>query len=122
MSPTGLRTAHDAQTYIPATTQLSHQQQHMSTTSQLSHRPAPHAMNHAVPVELSSPVTTSSNFRPSQYNYNVPAEWHEPVVCQTSTFKNSHFNTAHYLNPDFQPEEWTPESEEAFVSGRKKSS
>ena len=31
---------------------------------------------------------------------------------------SSHFNTAHFLNPDFQPEEWHPEDEYITTSSR----
>jgi hypothetical protein len=34
------------------------------------------------------------------------------VPPQTATFKNSPYNTAHFINSNFQPEVWTPESEE----------
>ncbi|KAJ5040280.1 uncharacterized protein L3040_005938 [Drepanopeziza brunnea f. sp. 'multigermtubi'] len=73
--------------------------------------------------ELSSPPSSAAmtSFRPSKYELESAADWEEgPVVFQTSTFKNSHYNTAHYNNPNFQPEEWTPECEEALV--RKRSS
>ncbi|KAF2643314.1 cysteine proteinase [Massarina eburnea CBS 473.64] len=46
-------------------------------------------------------------FRPSMYELeqiNVPS-------FQTSIFKNSQYNTAHYMNPDFQPEAWSPDTE-----------
>lgn len=31
---------------------------------------------------------------------------------------SSHFNTAHFLNPDFQPEEWHPEDEYVIPDAR----
>ena len=34
------------------------------------------------------------------------------------TLQSSHFNTAHFLNPDFQPEEWHPEDEYVTTSSR----
>jgi ubiquitin thioesterase protein OTUB1 len=42
------------------------------------------------------------------------ADQEGPVVFQTSSFKNSHYNTAHYNNPNFQPEEWSPDCDEAI--------
>ncbi|KAF2489043.1 cysteine proteinase [Lophium mytilinum] len=51
-------------------------------------------------------------FRPSVYE--LEPGFHSgqaPLQFQTSIFRNSHYNTAHFLNPDFQPEEWTPDSE-----------
>lgn len=35
----------------------------------------------------------------------------EPFQVTTSTFKNSVWNRAHFGNPDFHPEEWSPEDE-----------
>lgn len=32
---------------------------------------------------------------------------------------SSHYNTAHYLNPDFQPEEWRPDDEYVTSSSSK---
>ncbi|KAK0111221.1 hypothetical protein ONS95_001595 [Cadophora gregata] len=92
------------------------------------HRPSlsSHPSLSAHSSELSSPssATTSSQFRPSRYEWEAAAattDWQEErVQFQTSTFKNSHYNTAHFNNPNFQPEEWTPESEDPPV--RKRSS
>lgn len=92
------------------------------------HRPSlsSHPSLSAHSSELSSPssATTSSQFRPSRYEWEAAAaatDWQEErVQFQTSTFKNSHYNTAHYNNPNFQPEEWTPESEDLPM--RKRSS
>lgn len=67
-----------------------------------------------------------SSFRPSIYEWEAAANWEEDPgpALMTSTFKNSHYNTAHYNNPNFQPEEWTPDSEEYLtaVNGRRKKS
>ncbi|KAI9670718.1 MAG: hypothetical protein M1817_003828 [Caeruleum heppii] len=61
-----------------------------------------------------------ATFRPSKYEYEggfSPAPPAPPVApmkpWQTPTFRNSHFNPAHFRNSDFQPELWTPESDEA---------
>lgn len=32
------------------------------------------------------------------------------------TLASSHFNTAHFLNPDFQPEEWRPDDDYVTTS------
>lgn len=48
---------------------------------------------------------------------------YEPAFT-TNTFKNSHFNVAHYSNNNFQPEMYRPDAEEPAVGrsgGRKKS-
>ncbi|CAI6335973.1 unnamed protein product [Periconia digitata] len=44
-------------------------------------------------------------FRPSMYEL----EHLHALPLQTAIFKNSHYNTAHFMNPDFQPEAWSPE-------------
>jgi len=63
----------------------------------------------------------ASQFRHSKYEYE--SDWNEAPTqtFQTSTFKNSHYNTAHYNNPNFQPEEWSPDCEEA-VGGQRRDS
>lgn len=33
------------------------------------------------------------------------------------TNRSSHYNTAHFMNPDFQPEEWCPDGE--YATGNK---
>ncbi|KAI9745299.1 MAG: hypothetical protein M1818_001579 [Claussenomyces sp. TS43310] len=50
--------------------------------------------------------------RPSRFE--LEPDWKDTPAptCQTATFKNSPFNTAHYNNPNFQPEEYVPESPE----------
>lgn len=78
-----------------------------------------------------SPTAVSHPLRFSKYNFpNLPemAENntnYEPTFT-TNTFKNSHFNVAHYSNNNFQPEMYRPEAEDASTStrsgGRKRSS
>lgn len=34
--------------------------------------------------------------------------------------RSSHFNTAHFLNPEFQPEQWDPDDEYAVVASSTK--
>jgi ubiquitin thioesterase protein OTUB1 len=57
--------------------------------------------------------TAASQFRPSMYQYRE--DWGDAPAqgFQTSTFKNSHYNVSHYNNPNFQPEQWTPDCDEA---------
>ncbi|KAH8802911.1 peptidase C65 Otubain-domain-containing protein [Xylogone sp. PMI_703] len=68
----------------------------------------------------------ASSFRPSIYEWEAAANYEEDPApaLMTSTFRNSHYNTAHYNNPNFQPEEWTPDSDEYLVAvnGRRKKS
>jgi len=65
----------------------------------------------------------ASSFRPSKYEWEAAADWQEePVISQSSSFKNSQYNTAHHNNPHFQPEEWTPDSEEPEKGSRRKKS
>jgi hypothetical protein len=72
-------------------------------------------------ISLTSKLSTSnsatsnsatSSFRPSKYEWEPAPDWQEPVIFQTLKFANSHYNIAHYNNPNFQPEEWTPEFED----------
>ncbi|KAI9888909.1 MAG: hypothetical protein M1814_006141 [Vezdaea aestivalis] len=68
---------------------------------------------------LSDPFGSSANnaqstlqTRPSRYEQ--PGYYPSQAVqlpLQTPSFKNSHYNPAHYGNKGFQPEIWTPETE-----------
>lgn len=40
------------------------------------------------------------------------------LVTLMLTNTSSHFNTAHFLNPDFQPEEWKPDDEYVTTSSK----
>lgn len=70
----------------------------------------------------SAPGTTADcqiRFSNAQYAYDgIP----EQFQVQTSTFKNSVYNTAHFRNPNFQPEECHPDGEasERRQSAKKK--
>jgi ubiquitin thioesterase protein OTUB1 len=78
---------------------------------------APHL--HSLSTDLSPASSSGSQFRPSKYEYEP--DWNDAgqaQTFQTSTFKNSHYNIAHYNNPNFQPEEWSPDCEEAIGKGR----
>ncbi|KAM5349097.1 hypothetical protein ACJ41O_008920 [Fusarium nematophilum] len=80
-------------------------------------------------TSLMPPVRTTSGyhirFSPVQLEYeesknNIP----EPTFqVTTNTFKNSVWNRAHYGNPDFHPEEWSPVDEhtDGRVGGKRKS-
>lgn len=114
-SPNVLRPSH-IQSFPGPTAQMPIHTQ-MPTANTIPHRPS---LSSNPSMEMPSPVSTTSSFRPSKYEYTAAAERQEPVIFQTSSFKNSHFNTAHYNNPHFQPEEWNPASEDQPI--RKKSS
>ncbi|ORY19742.1 peptidase C65 Otubain-domain-containing protein [Clohesyomyces aquaticus] len=69
-------------------------------------------------------VERGGPFRPSMYELEPGFHSGQPhaLPFQTSIFRNSHYNTAHFLNPDFQPEEWSPDAEYATGNrGRHKS-
>ncbi|GAB7359809.1 hypothetical protein MBLNU230_g6978t1 [Neophaeotheca triangularis] len=71
-------------------------------------RPAPHA---AVP-RASYHQPLGGPFRPSIWELKPGImDSTAQMPFQTAIFRNSHFNTAHFLNPDFQPEEWSPDAE-----------
>jgi ubiquitin thioesterase protein OTUB1 len=77
-------------------------------------------------IERGPPVNVERGgpFRPSMYEFEpgFGAGQVHSLPFQTSIFRNSHYNTAHFLNPDFQPEEWSPDSEySAGNRGRHKS-
>lgn len=80
------------------------------------------SMNPMSPPAMTSPglsstgnrtVPLTSQFRPSMYQYKEDWGDSPAPAFQTSTFKNSHYNVSHYNNPNFQPEQWTPDCEEA---------
>lgn len=59
-------------------------------------------------TQLQSPI---NQIRRSRYEVEREFEHPPPPPVQTTTFKNSHYNVAHFNNPDFQPEEWRPDDE-----------
>ncbi|KAH6971916.1 peptidase C65 Otubain-domain-containing protein [Ilyonectria destructans] len=62
-------------------------------------------------------------FSPVQLEYEESKNSIEPHFnVKTNTFKNSIWNRAHYGNPDFHPEEWSPDDEHADgrVGGKRK--
>lgn len=62
-----------------------------------------------------SPEAAECNIRFStmQYSYDQDKGSHpeRPFNVTTTTFKNSVWNRAHFGNPEFRPEQWTPEDE-----------
>ncbi|KAH7073402.1 peptidase C65 Otubain-domain-containing protein [Paraphoma chrysanthemicola] len=77
-----------------------------------------------VSIERSAPLTIERGgpFRPSMYELEPGfGSGMQVQPFQTSIFRNSHYNTAHFLNPDFQPEEWSPDGEYSGHKGRHKS-
>ncbi|KAI6781864.1 Ubiquitin thioesterase otubain-like protein [Emericellopsis cladophorae] len=74
------------------------------------------------PSEVSSGMMTTApectiRFSALQYQYDGGNSGPvEPFQVTTSTFKNSVWNRAHFGNPDFHPEEWSPEDEN--IDGR----
>lgn len=83
-----------------------------SNTSAGVPSPRPPPTLPALPPEKKIPK--NCNFRISavqlEYNDNRQADDHK-FHMKTTSFKNSVYNRAHYGNPDFHPEEWTPEDE-----------
>jgi ubiquitin thioesterase protein OTUB1 len=73
----------------------------------------PHTMAANVSPTAAHVPPGASQFRPSMYQYKE--DWGDAPAqgFQTSTFKNSHYNVSHYNNPNFQPEQWTPDCDEA---------
>ncbi|KAL2161035.1 hypothetical protein VTH06DRAFT_8748 [Thermothelomyces fergusii] len=81
------------------------------------------------PAPAPAPAQQTHPLRFSEYcqlrEYVDNNTWREPAL-QTTTFKNSHFNVAHYNNPNFQPEEYKPGADDhdgpPRGSGRKRGS
>lgn len=71
--------------------------------------------------ELNMTTCATNFFQTSVFRKSVPSlrsRW-----WSTLTPKSSHYNQAHFLNSDFQPEQWTPNDEITTTSrGRQKSS
>lgn len=87
------------------------------TTLGIPHHPAHHP-----------PIDRGGPFRPSVWEYetNIAPSAPHPSLCQTAIFRkyvllipsrvipyanllrSSHYNTAHFNNPDFEPEQWQP--------------
>ncbi|CZR67602.1 uncharacterized protein PAC_17501 [Phialocephala subalpina] len=72
--------------------ELGHESQTQYPTPSLSSHTS--LSGHPLSSELSSPNSAPS-FRPIKYEWEDAPDWDEPVVFQTSTFKNSHYNVAH---------------------------
>ncbi|KAE9976728.1 hypothetical protein EG328_002443 [Venturia inaequalis] len=80
----------------------------------------PHHPVHHPPIDRGGP------FRPSVWEYetNIAPSAPDPSLCQTAIFRNSHYNTAHFNNPDFEPVQWQPGNDyhQPGDRGRKRSS
>ncbi|RYP68634.1 hypothetical protein DL769_005471 [Monosporascus sp. CRB-8-3] len=91
--------------------------------------PAPVPAQPSPPQQQPTTPMTTHPLRFSKWNFpDLPemaenAASYEPAFT-TNTFKNSHFNVAHYSNNNFQPEMYRPEAEEAAAgrSGTRKRS
>ncbi|KAI2611860.1 cysteine proteinase [Hypoxylon sp. NC1633] len=90
--------------------------------------PPPPPPQPSPPQQQAATPMTVHPLRFSKYNFPDLVEtssFHEPAFT-TNTFKNSHFNVAHYNNMNFQPEMYRPDAEEEIPngkgSGRKRSS
>ncbi|KAF1941251.1 cysteine proteinase [Clathrospora elynae] len=76
--------------------------------------PPPVSIDRAAPIGLER----GGPFRPSMYELEPGFGSSMQVQpFQTSIFRNSHFNTAHYMNPDFEPEQWCPDGD--YSNGNK---
>uniref|UniRef100_A0A0B7KQE7 ubiquitinyl hydrolase 1 n=1 Tax=Bionectria ochroleuca TaxID=29856 RepID=A0A0B7KQE7_BIOOC len=80
----------------------------------------------AAPTSLVPPSPECTiRFSPMQLEYDgSKGSYPEPTFqVTTSTFKNSVWNRAHFGNPDFHPEEWSPDDEnvDGRMGSRKKS-
>ncbi|KAI0018147.1 peptidase C65 Otubain-domain-containing protein [Xylariomycetidae sp. FL0641] len=117
-------------TYVPSPQSMWFPQQFPETMpAPPAQQPTPPQQQHQPPPPT-NPITVHQ-LRFSKYNFpNLPemaeSNTYEPAFT-TNTFKNSHFNVAHYNNMNFQPEMYKPEAEDeplpsARAGGRKRSS
>ncbi|KAF4956933.1 hypothetical protein FSARC_11450 [Fusarium sarcochroum] len=69
--------------------------------------------NSLVPPPMRAASNYHIRFSPVQLDYEESKNsFPEPTFqVTTNTFKNSVWNRAHYNNPDFHPEEWSPDDE-----------
>ena len=78
----------------------------------------------AIPTGTNTSAFGSVNIRfsPHQLDYNKGNFLEQTFQVTTNTFKNSVWNRAHYGNPDFHPEEWSPEDDrvDQRVSNRRR--
>ncbi|EME38717.1 hypothetical protein DOTSEDRAFT_75461 [Dothistroma septosporum NZE10] len=94
--------------------------------------PPPTQMPHEMAIRTSVPQHTLGHpdlphqlsggpFRPSVWQLEPDfVQATSSMPFQTSIFRNSHFNTAHFLNPEFQPEQWDPDDEYATAASSTK--
>ncbi|KAL3965303.1 hypothetical protein ACCO45_002307 [Purpureocillium lilacinum] len=75
-----------------------------------------------VPGGLAASAGYPIRFSPVQLEYDESNSGFRESSFQvkTSTFKNSVWNRAHYGNPDFHPEEWSPEDDGEMRTTKKK--
>ncbi|KAF2838985.1 cysteine proteinase [Patellaria atrata CBS 101060] len=106
----------------PIATDPSYQSVHMPNP--VHDFPSHHlAMEQPVNVVSSTiPIDRPGPFRPSAWELKTDfSNLNQAIPFQTSIFRNSHYNTAHFLNPDFQPEEWSPDSEYVTTNNKQRS-
>ncbi|KAK0253740.1 hypothetical protein LTS09_011318 [Friedmanniomyces endolithicus] len=85
----------------------------------LSQELAIRTVSHASLANTAFQHQLAGPFRPSIWQLEegfVQATSHAPF--QTTIFKNSVYNTAHFANPDFQPEEWRPDDDYVTPSSK----
>lgn len=86
--------------------------------------PSPWASPHLTPEAISSPIPTQLSFLQPMLSYSdfdLSAETpssHEPAFYPSNTFRNSHYNAAHWDNNNFQPEMYQPDAEDEVPSSR----
>ncbi|CAJ2504417.1 Uu.00g118110.m01.CDS01 [Anthostomella pinea] len=85
--------------------------------------PLPPSQQPTPPQQQATTPVTVHPLRFSKYNFPLLPEMaennssYEPAYT-TNTFKNSHFNVAHYNNTNFQPEMYRPDGDEEMPSGK----
>jgi ubiquitin thioesterase protein OTUB1 len=107
---------------VPAAVDLMPSQRKLS---QPSPEPRPRPVERTASSSSLGGGGVSIRFSPLQFQYDEGKEKFPDMTFQvtTNTFKNSVWNRAHFGNPDFHPEEWSPEDEniDGRLASRKKS-
>ncbi|KAF2440642.1 cysteine proteinase [Karstenula rhodostoma CBS 690.94] len=105
---------------------ISHHSPGSHHSLQMEQQPVSLPFHSAPPPPVSidrTPITVERGgpFRPSMYELEPGFGTGEVLPFQTNIFRNSHFNTCHFMNPSFQPEEWSPHEYRTGNKGKHKS-
>ena len=78
---------------------------------------------HMYTQEVAGATSRNIDFQTAQFRKYVPTlpQWQHIRNTRMLIFENSsHFNTSHFLNPDFHPDEWSPDQDYITPNNRNK--